>query len=320
MLFIRARNHGGSPNEPIRRIVMHGTVSACRAGQALVVARMFATTTRDASTQYVHDPSMSVQCVPENVVAYGAPPNTGALHHELCDPQPQHPTAAQRARWADADHQAMLRRAAVVVAMDCTRHKLPVRKLSAADLRRGALGITDHASVSAAWHQTDHVDPGPDFPWTQFLGMVKAAQKSPAQTPDGDDMPTPLAAVCHKVQPIGAAPGIPKVLQIRDDGSSESLVSVLLGPCRVEGTVSVWLDKVPAGRVTLNAYLATKDANGDWQVGDSTAGWAEWDASHMMQLHISKSVPAGALLRLRAIAAEPLNVTYVRHDLSTWKA
>lgn len=195
--FVQAKNHGPADNKPIFRIVMHGTVSECVAGGARSVALMFAHTTRDASTQWVHDPAETYQCVAEGTVAYGAPPNEHEIHHELCDMQYEHPTAKQRKRWKDALHQSMLRRAAGYVARDCLKYSIPVVKLSSTDLLAGKRGICGHKDVSDAWHQTTHVDPGPDFPWSQFLGMVRAAMApkptpTPTPAPTGDpDMPTP---------------------------------------------------------------------------------------------------------------------------------
>lgn len=177
MEFLAARQHGPADNYPITRIVMHGTVSPCVPGGAAAVARMFHTSSRDASTQYVVDPTTVVQCVPENVIAYGAPPNKGAIHVEQCDPQGGSPS-----RWQDAPHQAMLRLAARLVAGLCKKYDLPIRKLDPADLLAGRKGICGHADVSQAWHQTDHVDPGPDYPWEQFLSLVRY-YATPATTP-----------------------------------------------------------------------------------------------------------------------------------------
>lgn len=188
MEYIAAKQHGPAANYPIRRIVMHGTVSPCVPGGARAIAGMFHNTTRDASAQYVVDPTAVIQCVRDNVVAYGAPPNPGSIHVEQCDPQ-----TGSSGRWRDANHQAMLRLAARLVAALCRKYDIPAVKLSAADLRAGRKGICGHADVSAAWHQTDHVDPGPDYPWSQFLALVNAALHPPTPTPiptamEDDDM------------------------------------------------------------------------------------------------------------------------------------
>jgi N-acetyl-anhydromuramyl-L-alanine amidase AmpD len=173
-LYIQARNHGGT-QATVKRLVIHGTVTPCGKGWARRVANDFHTTSRDASAHYVIDPGEIVQCLHESTVGYHAPPNTGSLGFELCDPQ-----KGSSARWRDADHEAMLRRAAGLVRARAAHWGVPLVKLSAADLRAGKRGICGHADVSAAFHLTDHVDPGSAFPWAHFLDLVGAA---PAQAP-----------------------------------------------------------------------------------------------------------------------------------------
>jgi hypothetical protein len=53
-----------------------------------------------------------------------------------------------------------------------TRHHLPIVHLSVADLLAGKTGTTGHAEVTDAWHQSDHTDPGPDFPWAGFITLI----------------------------------------------------------------------------------------------------------------------------------------------------
>lgn len=310
MRYIPAKNHGGTPNQPIRRIVMHGTVTPCGRGWALQVAHMFATTSRDASTQKVHDPGTSIRCVPDNVVAYGAPPNTGALHHELTDPQ-----AGSGARWQDADHQSMLQLAAADVARDATRYKIPVKHIGPADLLRGARGICGHKDVSLAWGLTNHVDPGPDFPWSQFLALVRAYQKNPHPPTGDDEMPDVVAKSYHEPQALVA--GAWKVLAVQTiDGTPSP--SMVKGPARVEGTVTIYLGHPASGPVTVNAYQAGV-VDGKLALVD-TAGTAQIPPGvTQFQFQLSRSIPAGRLLRIRVMSPEDNTVTYVRHDLSTWK-
>lgn len=174
-LFIQARQHGGTQST-VKRLVIHGTVTPCGHGWARNVANDFHTTSRDASAHYVIDPGEIIQCLSESTVGYHAPPNTGSLGFELCDPQ-----KGSSARWRDADHEAMLRRAAALVRARAKHWSIPLIKLSAADLRAGRKGICGHADVSAAFGLTDHVDPGSGFPWAHFMDLVKGEGE--------DDMP-----------------------------------------------------------------------------------------------------------------------------------
>lgn len=70
---------------------------------------------------------------------------------------------------------AVMRQAAPYVARVCARYAIPIRKISAADLRSGVKGICGHGDVTAAWGQGDHTDPGSAFPWDTFIAYVQAA-------------------------------------------------------------------------------------------------------------------------------------------------
>lgn len=168
--------HGGRQTS-VSRIVIHATVSPCQRGGARANARYFQTH-RTGSAHYVVDPAEIVLCVPEGLVAYHAPPNTGSIGIELCDPQTGPDT-----RWEDANHDAMLARAAVLIREVAKRWNVPLVRIGAGDLRAGRHGICGHADVSNAWHETDHTDPGSGFPWGRFMALVKGG------APEEDDVP-----------------------------------------------------------------------------------------------------------------------------------
>jgi len=72
----------------------------------------------------------------------------------------------------------MLRRAAVLVAGLCLAYDVPIERISPGEARSGHGGIMGHNDVRDAWGQTSHWDPGPHFPWKDFMGMVREeAQK-----------------------------------------------------------------------------------------------------------------------------------------------
>lgn len=164
---IAARQHGSAVNLPPVRVVIHGTVSPCRVGQAKATGDYFARVTRPASAHKVVDPADVCVCLPDNVVGYHAPPNTHSLGLELCDPQVGDPR-----RWLDAEHRAMLDLAAHEVAAWCVKYGIPVRRLSVAEVRAGVRGICDHNDVRLAFGMTTHVDVGAGFPWSTFLAAV----------------------------------------------------------------------------------------------------------------------------------------------------
>ncbi len=173
--FIQAAHVSAGSNLPVNRVVIHGTVSPCVPGNARGVAQYFQSPGSGGSAHYVLDPAEVVQCVAEAAVAWHAPPNRNSIGVELSDPQVGDP-----ARWGDPNHEAMLRLAAQVTRWLCDKYQIPLVKLSPADLLAGARGICGHVDVSNAWHQTDHTDPGPAFPWNRFMQYVTSG---PAVTP-----------------------------------------------------------------------------------------------------------------------------------------
>lgn len=68
---------------------------------------------------------------------------------------------------------------------------LPMVRIDFHGLLAGDRGYCGHADVSQAWHQTDHTDPGPSFPWDvladDIAALVHAAPAPPAPTPDPED-------------------------------------------------------------------------------------------------------------------------------------
>jgi hypothetical protein len=160
--------HGAANNDPITRVVIHGTVSRCVPGGAIAVARYFRDLViRPSSAHYVCDPLFTRQVTWDSVVAYHAPPNQHSIGIELCDIQGGSPR-----RWRGPNHRLMLNRGALVTAKLCAAYGIPPIRLTVTELKEGKHGICGHVDVSNAFHQTDHTDPGPDFPWGYFMDLV----------------------------------------------------------------------------------------------------------------------------------------------------
>ena len=84
----------------------------------------------------------------------------------------------------------MLLRAAKHAARAAACWNIPIRKLTPAELKAGKAGFCGHIDQTTAWEvKGGHWDPGPNFPWKQFLGMVQEefdkikAAHAAAQTP-----------------------------------------------------------------------------------------------------------------------------------------
>jgi len=157
-------------NGTVTRIVIHDMEMAEAGTTAESCAQMFHTTTREASAHFVVDSDSVIQCVPLDCKAWHAPPNAGSIGIEHAGYARQ-----TRAQWVDTYGMAMLTRSAILTARLCDMYGLPIVKLSVSDLLAGHHGICGHADVSNAWHQTDHTDPGVNFPWDVYLTLVQNA-------------------------------------------------------------------------------------------------------------------------------------------------
>lgn len=187
-----AHTSSGS-NKPITRIVIHSTVSPCVPGGAEDIARYFRSSASGGSAHYVVDPATVVQVVYDSVIAWHAPPNPHSLGIEMCDipgpvPNDSRASAAWKAakrawRWNRPEQKKLLDRTALLTAQLCLAYDVPPVFLSSAALRAGKHGVTTHANVSGAWHESTHWDPG-FWPKRQFMRKVrKNIEKIKAGTP-----------------------------------------------------------------------------------------------------------------------------------------
>ena len=183
--------HMGGPNGAVTRVVIHGTVSPTVRGGARATASYFQSPGAGGLAHYVVDPAETIACCDEATWCWHAPPNPGSIGIELCDI-----VDGDIARWDDADHQAMLVRAAGLTAEICHRRGIPTVHIDAAELLAGQWGIPGHIDVSQAWHQSDHHDPGDGFPWDQFIALVNGTSTG------GNDVPQPTDHVRRTPGPI----------------------------------------------------------------------------------------------------------------------
>lgn len=80
-----------------------------------------------------------------------------------------------------------LERGADIAADWCKRYRIPPTWLTGDRMRLGARGIGGHDTTVAAWHATDHTDPGPGFPRAEWCQMIYRRLNG-GPTPEGDDM------------------------------------------------------------------------------------------------------------------------------------
>ncbi|MFE0648541.1 N-acetylmuramoyl-L-alanine amidase [Streptomyces sp. NPDC059534] len=203
MDFVQARWFGPGRTVPIRVIVVHDMEAPEGPKTAENVARWFSTlpASSKASAHVCVDNDSAVRCVADGDRAWHAPgANSDGLGIELAGYARQ-----SRAEWLDQYSKGVLEQAARVVAGWCEKHKVPAVKLTAAELKAGKRGIVGHRDVSAAYGQTDHSDPGPNFPWDYFLARVNA-QLSPKPV-------EPTKPTSKPAPPNYVAPSFPKGLK-----------------------------------------------------------------------------------------------------------
>lgn len=168
--FVQARNYTKTRGRTIDLIVIHDMEYPERPNGAEWCAAYFAgKNAPKASAHYYVDNNSVVQGVRDKDVAWAAP---GANHDGI---QIEHAgyAAQSRAEWLDAYSKAELKRSAKLVAQLCHKYEIPIRRLRPIDLRNGKRGICGHRDVNAAFHESDHSDPGPNFPWLVYLGWVR---------------------------------------------------------------------------------------------------------------------------------------------------
>lgn len=172
-MFIQARNFTRVyTRRTIRLLVIHDMEAPEKGSTAEAVAAYFARLgAPKASAHYCIDNNSTVQCVRDVDVAWAAPnANHDGLHFEHAGYASQ-----SMSDWLDPYGKAMLNVSAKLVAAKCKQYGIPVRLLSAAQVRAGLKGITGHGQITDAYPGTgSHTDPGRNFPWRYYIARVNA--------------------------------------------------------------------------------------------------------------------------------------------------
>lgn len=167
--FIQARDFGVKRTVPVKYITIHTPEFPEGVDSARKVAAYFKHPDKPSSSNIVVDNAEIIQCVKDSYVAYAAPGvNHNGIQVELMGYMNQ-----TRAQWRDVYSLQMLALAADAVAQYCLKYTVPPIKLIDTELAAGEKkGIIGHDQASRVFKQSDHTDPGPNFPWRRFICMV----------------------------------------------------------------------------------------------------------------------------------------------------
>ena len=173
MLFKQAKNFHAGRTRAVRLVVIHDMEYPERENAAEWCAGYFsAGNSPMASAHYYIDNNTIIQGVREAHTAFAAPgANADGIQLEHAGYASQ-----TREKWLDAYSTSMLRNmSAPLVAGICARHNIPIRHLTNSQLRAGYAGIIAHSQASQVYRLSDHHDVGKNFPWSEYLSWIKAA-------------------------------------------------------------------------------------------------------------------------------------------------
>jgi N-acetyl-anhydromuramyl-L-alanine amidase AmpD len=164
-------------------IVVHDMEMTERADTAEACRDYFQTTATQASSHYTIDNNSIVECVAVEDVAWCAPgANAIGIHLE-------HAGFARQTsgEWLDDYGRQMLARSAALTSWLCDTYRVPKRRLTVAEIKAGKPGIVGHGDLTAAKvGGNTHTDPGPNFPWTYYIGLVNTQQEDDDMFTDDD--------------------------------------------------------------------------------------------------------------------------------------
>lgn len=167
--FIKAKYFYKGRDAKVELIVIHTMEAAEKSSTAERVGRYFQNPGVAASTHYGCDDDTVVQYVYDSNTAYGCRnANKNGLHIEHAGYAKQ-----DAGDWGDEFSQKMLHNSAQIAAYLCNKFNIPIQRAefkSANDPTVVKKGFCGHADVPK---HGSHWDPGKDFPWGQYLELVK---------------------------------------------------------------------------------------------------------------------------------------------------
>jgi hypothetical protein len=185
--FVQAKGYTrGRPDGPPLWVVVHDMEATETPNRAEATAAYFANPGdgRNVSSHYTADNNSVVQCVLLRDVAWtvgNRPGNNRGINWELSG------FAAQsRAQWLDEFGVAMFAQVVPIMLADMATYGIPALRCTIDDLKARRKGVTSHNDLRVAFGGTTHTDPGSNFPWDYFMGLLNGADMSEWHVPRPD--------------------------------------------------------------------------------------------------------------------------------------
>jgi len=175
--FLQAKQYKANRLAQIKFIVIHDMEMPITLETAANCANGFATATRVASAHYTLDPKSIYQCVHDNDVAYGSCGQLGTFSVNDLSLHFEHAGYAATTNWGEPSAVEELKMSAQLTRKLADKYGIPKVKLTPADINAGQSGFCGHGDFTTALSLTGdcaHTDPGPNFPWSQYMAWVNA--------------------------------------------------------------------------------------------------------------------------------------------------
>lgn len=183
------------------------------------------------------DNAAYIQVLPATAGPYSAPPLNKTWWHICCPGK----AGQTREQWLDARSRGQIKALAKFIVDKHNIDGFPIKKLTVAELQAGGEGYVGHADVSYAFKQSDHTDPGKNFPWDVLAADITALLYHPTDpspkedTVEALDRPYRLydSRVVNKPLAVG---------EVREVGivANEVVINVTVARASGDGYLTVW--------------------------------------------------------------------------------
>lgn len=178
--FIQARWFTHANRAAVDVIVIHTMELPCQPGMARRLGERFRDLgpDRKVSAHFGVDPAEVYQYVREGDVAWHCPK---ANRRGLGVEHAGYGVGPNATDWGSPAGHAVLTRSAALVARLCQAWAVPVVHLTPTEVAHGGRGLVGHVDVTRGFPGSGtHVDPGPNWPWAEYLALVVAELPGPS--------------------------------------------------------------------------------------------------------------------------------------------